>query len=471
MQVVPVILAGGSGSRLWPLSRKMYPKQFLPVVGEKTMLQDTVVRASKLTKDGAIVVCSEEHRYLASEELLSSGIKDAEFILEAFQKNTAASIALAAQHIINVREDAVMVVLPADHYMCDENYFYEIMSKAIELAKQDHIVLLGIEPTSPETGYGYIKKSDKEISQGAYVIDSFKEKPSKEIAKTFLESSDYFWNSGMFILKASVYLSELHKYRYDIYGACEQAMLSSSKDSCFIRPNGEIFSECPEESVDFAVMEKTKKALILPFSSYWSDVGSWSSLWAVKKKDQNDNAITGNAFCLDTKNTLVDSREKLTVTLGLDNLIIVDTKDALLVAHKSRDQDVKNIVNELKKDSTHVLTELHRDVHRPWGKYDSIDKGDRYQVKRITVKPKAKLSVQMHHHRSEHWIIVSGTARVSVDGKESLLTENQSIYIPVGSIHYLENPGNIPLELIEVQSGSYLGEDDIVRFNDIYGRA
>ncbi len=472
MKIIPVIMAGGSGTRLWPLSRGVYPKQFLPLVGDQTqsqstMLQQTCLRALELTGEAPVIICNEEHRFIASEQVRLSGINDATFILEPEGKNTAPAIALAAIQVLK-QEDALMIVLSADHHIEDSQLFAKTVMQAVNAMAAGDMITFGITPNAPETGYGYIRK-DKNCVNGLYAVNQFVEKPGLETAKAYLLSGQYLWNSGMFLFSASDYLSELKTHSPKMLSVCSASMDLAKNDMDFIRPDKKTFVTCPEDSIDYAVMESTEKAKVIPFDAQWSDVGSWSSLWEINAKDQNNNVVNGDVIAVNSKNSYINSQEKLTAVLGLENMVIVDTKDALLVANKDQVQDIKAIVNQLKKDNKQLTTH-HREVYRPWGVYDSIDNGERYQVKRITVKPQAKLSLQMHHHRAEHWIVVSGTAKVVIGEKNKLLAENESVYIPIGTIHSLENPGKIPLELIEVQSGSYLGEDDIVRFEDKYGR-
>jgi mannose-1-phosphate guanylyltransferase len=466
MKIIPVIMAGGSGTRLWPLSRGMYPKQFLPLVGEETMFQQTCKRAAAVTAEAPIIICNEEHRFIASEQIRLSEVKGAKLILEPEGKNTAPAVAIAALQVL-LDEDSVLLVLSADHYIEDTAQFVNSVLKAADSAVQGAMVTFGIKPTAPETGYGYILKGQAEGQ--LHKVGSFVEKPDVTTAQKYLESGDYLWNSGMFVFTASTYLSELKQFAPKILNACETAMQLAVFDMDFIRPNKQAFALCPDDSIDYAVMEKTSNAKVISFSADWSDVGSWSSLWEVTDKDSNNNSIIGDVISVDTKSSYIHSNEKLTVVLGLKDIVVVDTKDALLVANKNKVQDIKKVVNQLKAEGR-SQTNHHREVYRPWGVYDSIDNGERYQVKRITVKPGAKLSVQMHHHRAEHWIVVSGTAKVKIGNAEKLISENESVYIPIGETHSLENPGRISLELIEVQSGSYLGEDDIVRFEDKYGR-
>ena len=463
-----VIMAGGSGSRLWPVSRSNFPKQFINLMSSNSMLQDTLMRAPSETKTSPYVICNESTRFLVAEELQKINVQNPNIILEPEGKNTAPAIALAAFDALKKGHDPVLVVLASDHVIKDEKAFHEALNAAEHAALNDKLVTFGIVPTHPETGYGYIKKGQQ--SSEGFEVTEFVEKPNVETAEVYFASSDYLWNSGMFAFKASVYLTELKKFNHDIYKICEKAINNKTEDLDFIRIPKDIFKNCPDDSIDYAVMEKTSDSVVIQLDAGWSDIGSWSSLYEVSEKDDSNNVLVGDVIAHDTVNCYIRSEERLVSTLGINNLVIVDTKNALLVAHKNSTQDVKKIVNKL-KEQERTEHSFHREVYRPWGKYDSIDSGERYQVKRITVKPGAKLSVQMHHHRAEHWIVVSGTAKVTLGDKEIMLSENQSTYIPIGEIHALENPGKIPLELIEVQSGSYLGEDDIVRFQDRYGRA
>ncbi|GAA0670550.1 mannose-1-phosphate guanylyltransferase/mannose-6-phosphate isomerase [Rheinheimera tangshanensis] len=466
--ILPIILCGGTGSRLWPLSRDLMPKQFLKLDGDTTMLQATVQRLQGLDALPPLVICNEEHRFIAAEQMRQINQLDHNIILEPVGRNTAPAIALAAMTAIKKGQDPLLLVLAADHIISDSQEFRQVVAQASEFVAADNLVTFGIVASGPETGYGYIKRGVEK--SGAYSVQQFVEKPDLETAKSYVSSGEYYWNSGMFMFKASVYLAELKKHRPDIYSACEQAMAEVDPDLDFIRVNKEAFLACPDDSIDYAVMEKTTKAVVVPLNAGWSDVGSWSSLWDVTAKDENNNVHKGDVLSVASKDNYVFAETGLVATVGLENIIVVQTKDAVLVAAKDKVQDVKSIVQQL-KSAGRTEHRIHREVYRPWGKYDSIDNGSRYQVKRITVKPGEKLSIQMHHHRAEHWIVVSGTANVTVDGKDTLMSENESIYIPLGAIHALENPGKIPLELIEVQSGSYLGEDDIVRFSDRYGRA
>jgi len=459
-----VIMAGGIGARLWPISRAGHPKQFLALNGDDTMLQATIKRLEDLGVESTVTICNEIHRFFVAEQLREINKLDS-IILEPEGRNTAPAIALAA--LMN-DEDPLLLVLAADHVIQDEGGFKKAVIKAIPLAEAGKLVTFGIVPSEPHTGYGYIKKGDED--SGGYVVDEFIEKPSSDVAQEYLDSGDYLWNSGMFLFKASRYLEELQKFRPDIFDACKASMDGVEFDLDFLRINKEKFIECPSDSVDYAVMEKTADAVVVPMDAGWCDIGSWASLWDISNKDKNGNVSQGDVILHGTNNSFVRTDGKLVATIGVDNLIIVSTKDALMVAHKDSVQDAKIIVQKL-KDDKRTEWELNREVYRPWGKYDSIDAGERYQVKRITVKPGAKLSLQKHYHRSEHWIVVSGVANVTKGENTFMLHENESTYIQVGEVHALENLGKVDLELIEVQSGSYLGEDDIVRFHDQYGRA
>ena len=465
--ITPVIMAGGSGSRLWPLSRTLFPKQFLALTSEKTMLQETLGRISDLDINNPLVICNEEHRFIVAEQLRALN-QVGTIILEPVGRNTAPAIALAAAVLVN-DNDPLLLVLAADHVIQDKKAFTDAIKSAIPLANDGKLVTFGIVPTEAHTGYGYIKRGNVIADSSGYVVNTFVEKPNSSTARQYIESGEYYWNSGMFLIKASRYLHELNQYRPDIYKACKQALKHTTYDKDFIRLDADIFRACPDESIDYAVMEKTTDAVVMPLDAGWNDIGAWSSLWEVNEKDKEGNVNFGDSILHKTKNSLIYGGNRLITTIGLDNLVIVDTKDALLVANKEQVQDVKNIVEKLKADKRSEF-KIHREVYRPWGKFDSIDYGERYQVKRITVNPGEKLSIQMHHHRAEHWIVVSGTASVTNGDKTFLVTENESTYIPIGNIHALENPGKLPLEMIEVQSGSYLGEDDIVRFEDRYGR-
>ena len=458
-----VIMAGGSGSRLWPLSRTNHPKQFLSLDGGDTMLQATIARLRDLTVDNYYVVCNEEHRFLVAEQIREVGIP-ASIILEPSGRNTAPAIALAA---LLAGESPLMLVLPADHVIKDEKSFVDTVKSAIALAKKGKLITFGVTPGEANTGYGYIKGGDQ--CDVGYVIEEFVEKPSSELAKTYVRSGDYFWNSGIFLFNAGLYLRELSRFRHDIFEICRASMEASKIDQDFVRCDKTIFESCPSDSIDYAVMEHTESAVVVPLNAGWSDVGSWSSLWEVSEKNPEGNATAGDVMLHDTVNSYIRTDDKLVVAVGLKDLIVVSTKDAVMIAHKNSSQDIKKITEDLKESAREEL-DFHREVYRPWGKYDSIDRGECYQVKRITVNPGARLSLQMHHHRAEHWVVVSGTAKVTKGSETMVLFKNESVYLPLGVVHALENPGRVNLELIEVQSGDYLGEDDIVRLDDKYGR-
>lgn len=470
MKLVPIVMAGGTGSRLWPLSRELFPKQFLKLDGSLTMLQATVQRLSGLACSNPMVICNEDHRFLVAEQLRELGKLTQNIILEPAGRNTAPAIALAAMTALQTaseEEDPLLLVLAADHVIRDVTAFTAAVQQAISHADAGKLVTFGIVPSHPETGYGYIHRG--EALGAAYTVAQFVEKPDVATAEAYLQSGEYYWNSGMFLFRASRFLAELKQFRPDIYAACESAVGTINPDLDFVRVDKEAFLACPSDSIDYAVMEKTRDGVVVPMAAGWSDVGSWSSLWDISEKDPNGNVVHGDVLQHNSQNNYVFAETSLVTTVGVQDLVIVQTKDAVLVADKAQVQDVKKIVESLKA-AGRTEHHIHREVYRPWGKYDSIDKGERYQVKRITVKPGEKLSIQMHHHRAEHWIVVSGTAQVTNGDKTFLVTENESTYIPVGVIHALENPGKVSLEMIEVQSGSYLGEDDIVRFEDRYGR-
>lgn len=482
MQIQPVILSGGSGTRLWPLSRELYPKQLLPLVTENSMLQETILRLQGLDAEETIhinaplVICNEEHRFLVAEQLRSIDVKPASIMLEPVGRNTAPALTLAAAHIQTSGTDSIMLVLPADHVVDDTDSFHTAIIQGAKLAEQNNLVTFGIVPTAPETGYGYIKKGT-EISDSANEIAAFVEKPDLETAQQYVDSGEFLWNSGMFMIKPSDWLTAIETFSSKILDASKEAYLKGKVDYDFYRIDAETFKTSPSDSIDYAVMEKITgkdnttnlKAAVIPLSAGWSDVGAWPALWDVKEKDEDGNVTSGDVIAKRTKNSLLMSEGRLLATIGLSDVIIIETADAVMAMHKDHSQDVKSVVNWLKeqKREEHLF---HREVYRPWGSYEGIDAGDRYQVKRITVKPGASLSLQMHHHRAEHWIVVKGTARVTRDDEILIISENQSTYIPLGIKHRLENPGSIPLEIIEIQSGSYLGEDDIVRFEDNYGR-
>ncbi|AYN29779.1 mannose-1-phosphate guanyltransferase [Buttiauxella sp. 3AFRM03] len=472
--MIPVILAGGTGSRLWPLSRVQYPKQFLNLTNNQSMLQVTLHRLFPLISENPIVICNEAHRFIVAEQLLQLNKLAKNIILEPVARNTAPAItlaALAAQRN-SADYDPILLILAADHVIQDEEVFREVVQNALPYAESGKLVTFGIIPTQPETGYGYIRRGNSldglSLISG-FEVAEFVEKPDITTAEAYVASGEYYWNSGMFLFRAGRYLEELKKFRPDILSACEKAMANIDPDLDFVRVDEAAFLACPDESIDYAVMEKTADAVVVPMDAGWSDVGSWSSLWEISTKNQQGNVHHGDVISHDTENSFIYAESGLVTTVGVKDLVVVQTKDAVLVADRNCAQDVKKIVEELKASGRHEHHN-HREVYRPWGKYDTIDSGDRYQVKRITVKPGEGLSLQMHHHRAEHWIVVAGTAKVTLGEEVKLLGENESIYIPLGVTHCLENPGKIPLDLIEVRSGTYLEEDDIVRFQDRYGR-
>ena len=464
--MIPVILSGGSGTRLWPLSREAFPKQFLNLLGERSMLQATWERVAPLASGAPIVVAGEDHRFMVAEQLREAACEGATILLEPVARNTAPAIAVAAQEAMSGGDDPLLLVLPSDHVIVDAPAFRLAVAAAAVAARQGELVTFGIVPTGPETGYGYIKAAP---GDGVRRVERFVEKPDAITAAGYVASGDYVWNSGMFLFRASVYLAELERRYPDMLVACREALADARRDADFVRLSKEAFTASPSDSIDYAVMEKTSHAAVLPIDVGWNDVGSWSALWQVAEQDGDGNAHHGDVIARDCRNTLAWGDGRLVALLGLEDVVVVDTADAVLVAHKDKVQEVKEIVASLKLAGRSEST-LHRKVYRPWGSYDSIDMGERFQVKRITVNPGAALSLQMHHHRAEHWIVVSGTGRITRGEDVILLAENQSTYIPLGVKHRLENPGVVPLELIEVQSGSYLGEDDIVRFEDVYGR-
>ena len=464
----PVIMAGGSGTRLWPKSRSHYPKQFLSFFGNDTMLQETLKRLEGLEHQQPLIICNDQHRFIVAEQLRNIDYDNYSILLEPAGRNTAPAVALAAFEALSLDQDPILLVLAADHVIQDVTTFHDSIKTAIIEAEKGKLVTFGIIPTKPESGYGYIRKGD-ELNSGVNAVLSFVEKPDIITAQKYVESGEYLWNSGMFLFKASTYLNELGKYCPDILSACDFAYKNASLDLDFLRINESDFMACPEQSIDYAVMEKTEHCVVVPMDANWNDIGSWTSLWEISSKDENGNVIRGDTITHNSRNNYISAENALISTIGVEDLIIVQTKDAVLIADKNQVQDIKKIVASLKSAgrNEHIT---HREVYRPWGKYDSIDEGERYQVKRITVKPGEGLSLQMHHHRAEHWIVVAGTAKVTLGEEVKLLGENESIYIPLGMTHCLENPGKIPLDLIEVRSGTYLEEDDVVRFKDRYGR-
>lgn len=476
-KILPVVLSGGSGTRLWPLSREKYPKQLLPLVGEQSMLQATVSRLEGLVGMAApLLVCNEEHRFVVAEQVRTLGLQGA-VLLEPFGRNTAPALALAALWAVREGDDPVLVVMPADHDIADGEAFRNAVARAVKLAASGVTVTFGITPDCPETGYGYIQRGlALDDGSGAFALARFVEKPDRETAEAYLDSGDYLWNSGIFVLQASVWLAALGVCRPDILAACQLALAGGKTDGDFVRLDVDAFKACPSDSIDYAVMERLTaggaglpRAAVIPLTAGWSDVGAWDALWKVLPKCGEGNATRGDVMLENCCDTLVVSESRLVACVGLSNVVVVETDDAVLVVHHDATQDVKKIVDRLKADKRSVA-QWHRKVYRPWGWYDGVDAGERFQVKRIGVNPGGTLSLQMHHHRAEHWIVVSGTALVTKGDETFLVGENQSTYIPLGVTHRLVNPGVIPLEMIEVQSGSYLGEDDIVRFEDTYGR-
>ena len=488
MNIQPVILSGGSGTRLWPLSREHYPKQLIPLCGENSLLQDTILRLNGLEdKESAgasitvrppLIVANEEHRFLIAEQVHQINQSFDKIILEPVGRNTAPALTLAALAAEKSGDDPILLVMPADHVIQNIDAFQSALIAGGQLAENSSLVTFGIVPDSAETGYGYIKKGTA-LDGNACLIERFVEKPNKETAEEYLQSGQYLWNSGIFMMRASIWLQAINIHHPSIAEACRAAVEAGSDDVDFYRVDKQLFNDCPSDSIDYAVMEKIVstneqteqdiRGAMVPLDAAWSDVGSWSSLWEVSSHDNSGNVIKGDVFTHDTNNSLLISESRILATAGLEDMVVVETADAVMVAHKDQSQEVKKLVELIKADGR-TQHQSHSKVYRPWGCYESIDSGERFQVKRITVNPGASLSLQMHHHRAEHWVVVKGAAKVTCGDKQLLIAENQSTYIPVGEKHRLENPGSIPLELIEVQSGSYLGEDDIVRFDDYYGR-
>lgn len=470
--IFPVVLAGGAGTRLWPLSRAEFPKQFLTLGGESSLLQSTVLRMSDSSMHNPIVVCSESHRFLTSEQLAEVHCGSSTIILEPTGRNTAPAIALAAWQAIQTDHDAILVVMPADHKITDNNYFAGRISEAAVLAENGHLVTLGIKPTSPATGYGYISSGSRVLGSesGALQVSSFVEKPNVETAEALISSASSYWNAGIFVFKASVFLEKLALLQPNIHAFTRESIEKAIEDLEFLRADAQSFEQCENISVDYAVMEHADNVVVLPYDSGWSDIGSWDAVHQATEQDDNGNSGVGDVVHHETSNTYLHSSSKLVVALGTSNISVIETSDAVLVIDHSNAQSIKQAIDFLKSEGRTELT-THTTCYRPWGHYESLKLHPRFQVKRISVKPGAKLSLQKHFHRSEHWVVVKGTAVVTNGEKEILLTENQSTYIPLGTMHRLSNPGSIPLELIEVQSGSYLGEDDIVRVGDEYGRA
>ena len=476
--LTPVILSGGAGTRLWPLSRELYPKQLLALTGERTMLQQTALRLEGLSATPPVIVCNDAHRFLVAEQLRQINIEPRAMVLEPFGRNTAPAIALAAHAVLKSADadsdtDPVLLVLPADHVIRDVPAFLKAVRVALPAAEQGKLVTFGIVPSAPETGYGYIQRAKSEQRDGSdsgpHRIARFVEKPPAEKAEQFVKSGEYYWNSGMFLFRARRYLQELERFAPEIARVCASTAAGAKSDLDFTRIDAKVFETCPADSIDYAVMEKTAEAVVVPLDAGWSDVGSWAALHAASESDGRGNVARGDVIAEDSDGCYLYSESRLVAVVGLQNHVVIETKDAVLVAPQDRVQDVKKLVFRLKEQGRYEHS-LHREVFRPWGSYDSIENGPRFQVKRLKVKPGATLSLQMHHHRAEHWIVVSGTARITRGDEVFLLEENQSTFIPIGVRHRIENPGKIPVHIIEVQSGSYLGEDDIVRFEDRYGR-
>ena len=470
--IIPVILSGGSGTRLWPVSRKHYPKQFIPLRDDRSLFQDTVKRVQSLNNgiQTPIVICNDEHRFMAAEQLRMEGVEQSDIMLEPVGRNTAPAIALAAMCALQRDENSVLLVLPADHILNDQEKFQQAVKIAAGLAEENNLVTFGISPTRPETGYGYIQAGAPINDGNARQVESFIEKPNLAKAQEYYDSGDYSWNSCMFMFKAAIYLDELSRFEPEMAECVKAAYAAREKDLDFIRIGKESFTDCKSESIDYAVMEHTQNAAVVPLSCEWNDVGSWHALWESFSHDENNNAVIGDVILDECEGCLVHSSNRLIAAVGLKDTVIVETTDAIMVSSHDQSQNIKKIVNRLSA-AERDEAEIHTRVYRPWGNYESIDSADCYQVKRITVKPGERLSLQKHHHRAEHWVVVKGTALVTCGEKEFQLAENESTFIPVGEIHRLENPGKIPLELIEVQSGTYLGEDDIERFDDKYGRS
>ena len=466
--MTPLILSGGNGTRLWPLSRKLFPKQFHIVTGSHTLFQQTLLRLADYEMAPPVVVCNSEHRFIVEEQLTRIHHQQRQIILEPFGRNTAPAVALSALNLLDQGRDDLLLVLPADHIILNQEAFHQALDAAREDAENGSMVMFGIPATHPETGYGYIK-TGQTLSANVLAVDQFIEKPDFLTATQYVNDGGYYWNSGMFLFRCSQFINELKTHSPKIHDACRSALDHSYTEADCLNVNSKYFAECPADSIDYAVMEKTDSACVIPLNAGWTDVGSWSALWDIQDKDEQGNSSSGDVMLEDCQNNLVHASSKLVAMIGLSDLMVVETKDAVMIAHKNNAQQIKDIVEKLSKSGRGEV-EKHTQVFRPWGHYDSVDLGDRFQVKRITVQPGARLSLQKHHHRAEHWIVVSGTAKVTCDDKIFFLTENQSTYIPVTATHRLENPGKIPLELIEVQSGSYLGEDDIERLDDSYGR-
>jgi mannose-1-phosphate guanylyltransferase/mannose-6-phosphate isomerase len=470
-QIYPVVLSGGSGTRLWPMSRASYPKQLLPLTSSHSMIQDTVLRfADWPGAADPLIVCNNDHRFIIAEQLRALNMEAAEIVLEPMGRNTAPAVAVAAHLLLQRDENAVMVVLPADHAITNLAEFHKALATAKAVAGKGNLVTFGIKPQSAHTGYGYIKQSKAlRGHDGCFSVERFVEKPDADTAAAYLAEGGYSWNSGIFVFRADRYLEELAKFHPETAALAEEATERAQRDLDFLRLDGDSFAACTSISIDYAVMERTKRAAVIPVDMGWSDVGSWEALWDVGSRDHHGNVVNGDVIAVDVKNSYIRAQKSMIAAIGLENMLVVETPDAVLVAPLDRSQDVRLIVDELKRQGRDEH-DTHVRHYRPWGFYESINDGERYQVKHLQVKPNATLSLQMHHHRAEHWVVVRGTARVTCGDEIKLLSENESVYIPIGTAHRLENPGKVPLDIIEVQSGAYLGEDDIVRFEDIYNR-
>lgn len=467
--IIPVILAGGSGTRLWPLSRKLHPKQVLALLGDRTLVQETVLRLRGLDAAAPVVICNDEHRFIVAEQLRDLGERPAALILEPVARNTAPAVAVAALYALAQSPDATLLMLPADHLITDSSAFHTAVVQAVDYARDGHLVTFGIVPAAPETGYGYIMQGAAMPHGPGRKIQRFVEKPDTATAEGYVRSGQYFWNSGMFVLRADAVLAELTRFAPEIVRGCRESLEKAVSDLDFLRLDYDAFAACPEDSIDYAVMERTDRGVMVPLSCGWSDLGSWDALWQAGEKDGDGNVTRGDVLLCDVRDSFLHAETRLLAAVGLENHIVVETSDAVLVSPRDRVQEVKKLVDRLKAQNR-VEAVSHKKVFRPWGHYESIGQGERYQVKRITVTPGHVLSLQKHFHRAEHWVVVRGTAVVTRDGEEILVRENESVYLPLGAVHRLANPGRIPLELIEVQVGGYLGEDDIVRFEDVYGR-
>jgi len=468
-KIHPVIMSGGAGSRLWPLSRQLYPKQLLPLAGERTMIQETATRVAGAGFASPIVVCNQEHRFLIAEQLREDGVEGPTIVLEPVGRNTAPVAAVAALLLAEADPAALILLMPADHVVEDGAAFAKAVEIAAAAAREGAIATFGIAPKAPEIGYGYIQRGEETSLSGCFRVKRFVEKPDSATAQSYIEAGDYSWNSGIFVFGAKTYLDELEKFEPDMVAQCREAVTKGRRDLDFFRLDEAAFAASPSKSIDYAVMERTTHAAVVPVDMGWSDVGSWQSLWEIAERDGDGNACEGDVVALNVTNSYLRSEGPLLAAVGVEDVVVVATQDAVLITRRGATQEVKKVVEEIERSGRHHHLH-HRQVFRPWGSYDSIDFGDRFQVKRIVVNPGAKLSLQMHHHRAEHWVVVTGTAKVTCGDKVFLLRENESTFIPLGATHRLENPGSIPLHLIEVQSGAYLGEDDIVRFEDTYGR-